>query len=105
MIVNLNISDMFRSYSSSHQRVNGRIPSADVQLHQTNNHQYHQAHGGHSALGGGGRVHGLQLPIPPPPPQYQTISKPSLGLASGPIPGINKDVAQVGAVFSIEVVQ
>ena len=92
---------MFRSYSSSHQRVNGRIPSGDVQL--GNSHQYHQAahqthaghQGGHSALGGGGRVHGLQLPIPPPPPQYQTISKPSLGLASGPIPGINKDVAQV----------
>ena len=64
------------------QRHNGRLPSSDghhQHVSNTNNHVY------------GGR--GPSLPAPPPPPQYQ--QKQPLGLGSVPIPGINKDVAQV----------
>ena len=54
--------------------------------------------------GSNGRVQGnhvyrapLPAPPPPPPPQYQQQhAKPPLALSAVPIPGINKEAAQVG---------
>ena len=48
----------------------------------------------------GNHVYRAQLPAPPPPPQYQQQhAKPPLALSAVPIPGINKEAAQVGTAL------
>ena len=67
-------------------RYNGRVPpghnnGADVHHQPMGNHVFHRG----------------SVPIAPPPPQYASgYTKPSVGLNTlGPIPGINKEMAQV----------
>ena len=76
-----------RSFNSLSQRHNGRLPQPDhISTIHTNNH----SHG----RGGGGGGH---VPPPPPPPLYHAVpNKPTMSLGGVPIPGINKDIAQVG---------
>ena len=64
----------------------------------------HQARVGTCSNGGvqvqANHVYRAQLPAPPPPPQYQQQhAKPPLALSAVPIPGINKEAAQVGTAL------
>ena len=80
-----------RSFNSLSQRHNGRLPQpAHISTIHTNNHGYGRGGGG----GGGGAA--PHVPTPPPPPLYHAVpNRPTMSLGGVPIPGINKDIAQV----------
>ena len=80
-----------RSFSSASQRHNGRLPQPD----HSNNILY-----GRGGVAGGPHV-APHVPTPPPPPLYHSVgSKPAVSLGGVPIPGINKDLAQVRTALS-----
>lgn len=75
----------FRTFAPPAPRHNGRVPPGHNNGHHTSdvsgNHVFHRG----------------SVPIAPPPPQYASgYTKPPVGLNTlGPIPGINKEMAQV----------